>query len=499
MKSKKQYITYILLTIGILILLNILAAEYFFRIDLTEDNRYTLSDATENMLQDLTEPVTIKAYFSNNLPPQLDLIRRDFRDMLVEYNQLSGGMVVYEFIDPLKEENNEKEAQQSGIMQMQVQVREKDQMKSQIAYMGAVVQMGEEKEVLPVIKSASGMEYFLTSSIKKLAVIDKPLIGLLTGNGEFGLQDIPYPLRDLSVLYKVEQVQLTDTANLLSKYKALMILGPKDSIPDWQLNQLSEYVNSGGNVLVALNNVNADLQSGHTMGESINSGLDKWLSQYGVQVNHNFVVDANAVTVMATRKQGSYTVRQPLLFPYIPKANRFGDHPVAGGLEQMVFDFVSSIDFNGDSSTVFIPIVKSSKLSTTKPARTYIDPSYQWGKKDFDMDGLTLAAALELPKSKMIVVGDADFPVSKGQQRVNPDNINFLVNAVNWLSDDTGLMELRTEGATARPIDDLEDIQKILIKYLNFLLPIVLVIIYGIFRMQRNRRLRMKRKEVGYV
>jgi len=82
---------------------------------------------------------------------------------------------------------------------------------------------------------------------------------------------------------------------------------------------------------------------------------------------------------------------------------------------------------------------------------------------------------------------------------VNPDNINFLVNAVDWLSDDTGLMELRTEGATARPIDELEDVQKIIIKYLNFLLPILLVIIYGIIRMQRNRRLRAKRKEVGYV
>lgn len=499
MKSKKQYITFILLTIGILIIVNILAAEYFFRIDLTEDNRYTLSDATENMLQDLTEPVTIKAYFSNNLPPQLDLIRRDFRDMLIEYNQLSDGMVVYEFTDPLEDAKIEREAKQNGIMQMQVQVREKDQMKSQIAYMGAVVQMGDKKEALPVIKSASGMEYFLTSSIKKLAVVDKPVVGLLSGNGEFGLQNIPYALRDLSVLYQIEEVQLTDTANLLSKYKALMILGPKDSIPDWQKNQLTDFVNNGGNVLVALNQVDADLQSGYTMGQSINSGLDSWLSQYGVQVNHNFVVDANAVTVMATRQQGSFTVRQPLLFPYIPKVNHFGEHPVAGGLEQLMFNFVSSIDFNGDSSEVFVPIAKSSKLSTTKPARTYIDPSYQWSEKDFDMSGLTLAAALELPKSKMIIVGDADFPVSEGQQRVNPDNINFLVNAVDWLSDDTGLMELRTEGATARPIDKLEDVQKIIIKYLNFLLPILLVIIYGIIRMQRNRRLRAKRKEVGYV
>ena len=135
------------------------------------------------LLNELGEPVTVKAYFSKNLPPQLDMVRRDFRDMLVEYTQASDGMVVYEFIDPLKEENGEMQAQQEGIMQMQVQVREKDQLKAQIAYMGAVIELGEGKESIPVIQSTSGMEYFLTSSIKKLAVVDKPLVGLLTGHG----------------------------------------------------------------------------------------------------------------------------------------------------------------------------------------------------------------------------------------------------------------------------------------------------------------------------
>ena len=139
MKSRKKHTSVILLSLGILILVNILAAKYFFRLDFTEDKRYTLSDATKDLLEELVEPVTIKAYFSGNLPPQLDNIRRDFRDMLVEYTQSSKGMVVYEFIDPLKEDGGERKAQQEGIMQMQVQVREKDQMKAQIAYMGAIV------------------------------------------------------------------------------------------------------------------------------------------------------------------------------------------------------------------------------------------------------------------------------------------------------------------------------------------------------------------------
>jgi ABC-type uncharacterized transport system involved in gliding motility auxiliary subunit len=99
----------------------------------------------------------------------------------------------------------------------------------------------------------------------------------------------------------------------------------------------------------------------------------------------------------------------------------------------------------------------------------------------------------------MIVFGDANFPVSEGNQQINPDNVNLLVNAIDWLSDDTGLIELRTQGATARPIDEIDDIKKALIKYLNFLLPILLIIGYGIYRSQHNRILRIKRREVGYV
>ena len=77
--------------------------------------------------------------------------------------------------------------------------------------------------------------------------------------------------------------------------------------------------------------------------------------------------------------------------------------------------------------------------------------------------------------------------------------MNLLVNAIDWLSDDTGLIQLRTQGATARPLDDIEEGKRTFLKYLNFLLPVVLALIYGIIRFQRNRMIRLKRKEAGYV
>lgn len=504
MKSRKKITTSILLIIGSLVLINMLAFKFFFRLDFTEDKRYTLSKATKDILTHLEEPVTIKAYFSNNLPPQLDNIRRDFRDMLIEYNNISKGMVVYEFIDPLEEEQGQMKAQQAGIMQMQVQVREKDQLKAQVAFMGASIEMGNNNEAIPVIQSTDGMEYNLTTSIKKLSVSEKPLIGLIRGHGEAGTSRLRMALRDLEVLYKVDEVILNDSTEQLKKYNTAVILGPTDSIPGNHLQQLTQYIQRGGHLLVAVNRVEADMNSGQNVGKEINTGLEGWLNSIGIDINSNFVLDANAATVMVQMQQGPFVVNQPLLFPYIPIIKNFADHPVSGGLEQVILQYVSSITFSGDSAVQFTPLLTSSEKSSTKPASGYIDLGYDWSENDFPLSNLTLAAALEGPlagtPTKMVIIGDADFPISEGNQnQANPDNISLFVNAIDWLSDDTGLIELRTQGATARPLDELEDGKKAFLKYFNFFFPLLLAIGYGIFRMQRNNIKRLKRREVGYV
>jgi len=104
---------------------------------------------------------------------------------------------------------------------------------------------------------------------------------------------------------------------------------------------------------------------------------------------------------------------------------------------------------------------------------------------------------------KMVVFSDGDFAVNgEGQnaQQLSEDNISFMSNAIDWLSDDTGLIELRTKGVTARPLDaSLEDGTKTLLKYLNFLLPLALVIIYGVFRFQLKRKKRNELMNTEYV
>jgi hypothetical protein len=183
--------------------------------------------------------------------------------------------------------------------------------------------------------------------------------------------------------------------------------------------------------------------------------------------------------------------------------NQFEEHPVSKGLEQVYMQFASSINFAGDTTVKYTPILKTSELSGTKPASTYFNLRKEWSDSDFSISHLTVAAALEgVPgnnNSRMVVFGDANFPLATANQNANPDNISLFVNAIDWLSDDTGLIELRTKGATARPLDELEDGKRTFLKYLNFLLPMVLTLLYGFYRVQRNRAIRIKRMEEGYV
>ncbi|MBT4411922.1 MAG: hypothetical protein HOC82_18955, partial [Bacteroidetes bacterium] len=91
----KRTTTYIFIVVGVLILVNLLSDSFFLRLDLTSDNRYTLSDATKNIVRNLEEPVTVTAYFSEDVPTQMNQTKRDFKEMLIEYSNLSKGMVVF--------------------------------------------------------------------------------------------------------------------------------------------------------------------------------------------------------------------------------------------------------------------------------------------------------------------------------------------------------------------------------------------------------------------
>ncbi len=499
MINKSHFKYYIILMVGILVLVNTLANRYFFRLDFTEDQRYTLSESTLNILDEVQEPVTVKAYFSEGLQPQFDQMRRDFKDLLTEYASRTDGQIVFEFINPNKEEKLEQEAIQAGVQPVMIQAREKDQSSTKKAFMGAIINIGEDSENLPFIQPGAQMEYALSTAIKKMTNPEKAAIGFITGNGEPALNAQVQVKQGLDILYVAEEVQLSDSVNL-TKYKTLAWINPTDSVPQEHLDIISNYLAQGGNVLIALNRVKAELQQG--MGFSHATRIETWLKNQGIQINDNFVLDANCGSVTVQQRQGPFMVNTPVNFPYLPIISKFAEHPIVEGLSAMVLQFASSIDFIGDSTITYTPLAFTSDKAATQASPVYFDINKKWQTKDFPLQAVTVAALVEKGNSKMVVISDGDLAINGfGQEmrQVQPDNANFIVNAIDFMSDDTGLIQLRSKQAKLRPIDQMEDGTKQFLKILNFVLPILLILLFGLFRYQQRKLIRLKRREENYV
>jgi gliding-associated putative ABC transporter substrate-binding component GldG len=495
--------TTIILMVVIVIIVNILSENYSYRIDLTESKEYTLSKATRDILKKLDKPVTITAYFSKDLPPNIGNISGNLKDMLVEYSNRSNGMVVYKFVNPNENEAAEREAVQNGIQPLMINVRDKDQIKQQKAYLGAMVSMGNVKENIPFFQPGSAMEYALSTTIKKLSVVNKPSIAVIQGHGEPEINEIMQVYKELSILYDVQPLKLTDTTIIEEKYKTIAVIRPTDTIPPTQLAILDNYLARGGNIFISLNRVQGNFSN--ATGSSLNLGIDDWLKRKGITVSDNFIIDATCGVVTLQQQQGNFTMSSQLQFPYLPLIHKFADNSITKGLESVSLQFASPITFSGDSSLKFTPIAFTSDKSGSLKAPLYFDIQKQWQLSDFPMSGLVVAAIVEgklsgSSNSRMVLVSDGDFAVGGSQAGIQlpQDNVSLMVNSIDWLSDETGLIDLRTKGTTSRPIREMEVGTKGLIKWLNFLLPIILIMVYGLIRMQINHNKRIKRMEVNY-
>jgi len=237
--------------------------------------------------------------------------------------------------------------------------------------------------------------------------------------------------------------------------------------------------------------------------------LETWLQGKGIKIDPAFITDIQCGSVAVSRGGGNnfFRMQQQIKFHYLPIISNFADHPLSKGLEQVELQFASPISFSGDASTTkFTPFARTSKKSGTANTPLTFDIEKRWTERDFPLSELVVGGIIEGnfvndSPAKIVVISDGDFANNGPQQqqrRVSEDNVNLMVNSIDWLSDDTGLIELRTKGVSSRPIAQLEDSQRSMYKYVNFLLPILLVIGYGLFRSQRRRSRRMKHMQESY-
>ncbi len=170
--EKSKYYKFLIYLI-LVILANIAGITLFFRLDLTSSKVYSLSRASKEVVATLSEPLTIKVFFNGNLPAPYNNIERYLHDLLEEYSVAGNRYFNYQFYNMSGEENekskrNQELAQSYGIHPIQIQNIEHDEVKFQKAYMGMALIHGDIIETLPTITSTEGLEYSITSTMRKM-------------------------------------------------------------------------------------------------------------------------------------------------------------------------------------------------------------------------------------------------------------------------------------------------------------------------------------------
>ena len=184
-KLRSESIIFILVLVGILVLVNLLSVRFFARADLTRDGVFTLSKASVSLVKDLDDKLVVKAYFTKNLPGRFASLERHVKDMLDEYKQHSREYMTVDFIDPDEDEegNEEETAKNLGIRKMPNPDIDKDQTTIKEGYRGIAFSFGSRTEVIRAVESPVGLEYQITTVLKKLLGY-KSSMGFVIGHGE---------------------------------------------------------------------------------------------------------------------------------------------------------------------------------------------------------------------------------------------------------------------------------------------------------------------------
>jgi len=175
-KNKSIKINFILY-LAVIVLVNIASSTIFFRIDLTANKKYSLSKASIAAVSEIKEPLTIKAFFSDNLPGRYSNLQREFTDLMQEYSLAGNINFNYQIYTINKDGNSSDDSGRNikdlaadySINPIQIQTIENDEVKLQSVYMGLTLINGNMIKTIPSIASVNNLEYNITGSINTIS------------------------------------------------------------------------------------------------------------------------------------------------------------------------------------------------------------------------------------------------------------------------------------------------------------------------------------------
>jgi ABC-2 type transport system permease protein len=529
----------------LLILLNVLSAQFFFRADLTEEKRYSIKKETKSILQNLDEEVYVEVYLEGELNASFRRFRNSIRETLEEFRIQSGNKVRYSFIDPStamgQKAQNEfmAELASKGVQPTRVVDKANGQRIEKIIFPGAVISFGNAEVGVQLLKgnkansseeeinqSIEGIEYELINSIYKLTNEAPGRIGIVSGHGEpEGPEGASF--RDaLLEVYDAAPVSLL--SDNLATFDVLVIAKPTRSFSEAEKYRLDQYIINHGNVLFLLDKLEANMDSASNpayLAFPYAVNLDDMLFRYGVRINLDLIQDRlSAGYPVVTGESGGKPRIQLIEWPFFPLINRFADHPITLNLDRVVLRFASSIDTVKAAGIKKTPLLFTSQYSrtATAPVNVSITTLHKEVKvEDYTQAFIPVCYLLEgkftsvfknrfLPEGedqqkfktegragKLIVVSDGDLarnvvnPRTQQPQPLGFDpfsnytyaNKDLLMNMIAWLMDENGLIKARNKEIRIRPLDkEKVAAEKIKWQAINLGLPLLLIVAYGIVR-----------------
>jgi len=524
---------YLLAVVGIVVAVNLISTRLFTRLDLTEAKVYTLSPSSKDVVRTLNDYVNVKAYISDSLPAELKSLSRYVRDLLDEYRSNSKGKFRFEAADPSNDKAQEDEASACGIRKLQIQKLEDQKFEVGAYYLGLCISYNGQSEAVPEIVSAEGLEYQLSSLIKRMTQ-KKRKLAIANGHGELDLNQGLQALKQV-----VSQEFETTTVNpsqaaIPDDVDALLVAGPKQAFDDKGRKEIDAFLMKGKGAIFLVDGMVMGQPKGQLggaenpgmpkIGQANDAGLAELLKGYGFAVGQDFVLDArqNAPGPVDVGGGRRMLVNAPMYLGVELEKPTDKEFVLTGGINAMVFPFASSVELVGPlqggkpargrlwklaassrtswKTTGFFMYSPGTKLEESKDKGPFA-LGYAFEGPLTSAFAAPAAAGMSAPgteskkKVRLLVMGDSDFasdeyfPMARyvGLYGNGPQ---FLLNAIGWVLEDEALAPVRAKTVSSRPIQLDPDQKVAAIKAFNVLGIPLAFCAFGIFRwrVRRSRR-----------
>lgn len=427
-KSGRRWdITVFLAVLGVVFLVNYISSVKFYRLDLTAEQRFSLSDSTKTILRELDDIVYVQCYLEgDNFPAGIKRLRNETREMMNEFRAYGGTNFEYEFINPFGDPD--KDAQQKMVMQLvedglqptNLQLQEDEGSQQTLIFPGALVsykgrtvpiqllhsQVNRQQEVV-LNESIESLEYEFARAIYILkGGASRKNIGFTTGHGEVSGASVSDFGMDLSTLYNIKGTPITsDLKSIPLEMELLVVAKPVMPFNEGEKFVLDQFVMRGGRILWLIDNVHASMdslaksQTGVTVGIPYQHNLDDLLFKYGARLNYDLVLDAQSGSIpLVVGMYGNQPQTELKPWYYFPVVTPDAENIIVDKLPNLRFEFVGSIDSvksEGIKKTVLLHSSDLSKalMAPVRIALAMVDQPTD--DKSFNKKKIPLAMLLE--------------------------------------------------------------------------------------------------------